>query len=169
MERQTPATLDIERESTPKYQWAYNGNEGNVSKYGRLYTWYAVSDSRSIAPTGWHVPTDAEWTILEEYVAANLGTSGSEAKTLASTTDWASSTAAGAIGNDLTKNNSSGFAGLPGGYRNEISLPGLGSFFNIGSYGYWWSSSESDTYYAWIRYLTSVSYTHLTLPTNREV
>src|SRR5664279_2839934 len=64
----TPATLDISLETTPKYQWAYDGNESDVSIYGRLYTWYAVTDSRNICPTGWHVPTDAEWTTLNTYL-----------------------------------------------------------------------------------------------------
>lgn len=57
----TPATLDIRTENTPKYQWAYEGNENNVATYGRLYTWYAVNDSRNIAPIGWHIATNAEW------------------------------------------------------------------------------------------------------------
>jgi len=56
----TPATLDISGESTPKYQWAYAGNESNVITYGRLYSWHAVADSRNVCPTGWHVPTDVE-------------------------------------------------------------------------------------------------------------
>ena len=48
----TPATLDINSESSPKYQWAYDGDEKNVATYGRLYTWYAVADGRNIAPVG---------------------------------------------------------------------------------------------------------------------
>src|SRR4029078_12512714 len=63
-----PATLDISSESTPKYQWAYKGEESNVATYGRLYTWYAVADSRNVCPTGWHVPSDAEWTTLTTYL-----------------------------------------------------------------------------------------------------
>ena len=61
----TPATLDISNEIIPEYQWAYNGDESSVASYGRLYTWYAVTDNRGICPTGWHVPTDAEWKTLE--------------------------------------------------------------------------------------------------------
>src|SRR5688500_14669040 len=63
-----PATLDISSESAPKYQWAYNGEESIVATYGRLYTWYAVTDSRNVCPTGWHVPSDAEWTTLTTYL-----------------------------------------------------------------------------------------------------
>jgi uncharacterized protein (TIGR02145 family) len=53
-----PITLDITTESTPKYQWAYDGNENNISTYGRLYTWFAACDIRNVCPSGWHVPTD---------------------------------------------------------------------------------------------------------------
>ena len=72
----SPATLDISIESAPKYQWAYDGNESNVTTHGRLYTWYTVTDSRNVCPIGWHLPTDAEWSTLTTYlggegVAAN--------------------------------------------------------------------------------------------------
>jgi uncharacterized protein (TIGR02145 family) len=67
----TPATLDITTEKTPKYRWSYGGEESNVAKYGRLYTWYAATDSRNVCPTGWHVPTDAEWTTLTNYLTNN--------------------------------------------------------------------------------------------------
>ena len=132
---------------------AYNNDANNAAKYGRLYTWYAATDSRGIAPAGWHVPTDAEWTILENYLIANGynydgTTTGSKiAKALAATTDWNTNTGTGTIGNDLTKNNSSGFTALPGGIRHDS-----GSFYYVGDYGYWWSSTEYDTTYAWYRY-----------------
>jgi len=145
-----PANKKILQESTPKYQWAYNGNDENVSKYGRLYTWYVVSDSRNIAPTGWHVPTDAEWTTLNKYLDANLGTSGSVAKTMASTTYWGSSTFTGVIGNDLKKNNNSGFSGLPGGYRDGSGVFYYsGTYSAIGYFGYWWTSTDYDAINAW--------------------
>ncbi len=53
----TPASKDISTESSPKYQWAYNGtaNADTINTYGRLYTWYAVTDNRSVCPTGWHI------------------------------------------------------------------------------------------------------------------
>ncbi len=150
----TPATLDISAESAPNYQWAYNGDENLAAKYGRLYTWYAAADSRNIAPTGWHVASDAEWTTLENYLAANGynydgTTSGNKiAKSLAATTDWYSYTGTGTIGNDLTKNNTSGFTALPGGIRYNY-----GSFYYIGYEGLWWSSTEYGTTNAWGRYL----------------
>ena len=129
--------------STPAYCW-YGNNATYKNTYGALYNWYAVSTAK-LAPTGWHVSTDAEWTTLENY-AANLGTSGSATKALAATINWIASTSAGAIGNDLSKNNSSGFSALPGGNRG-----GDGTFSNVDTYGYWWSSTEGDTGHAWSR------------------
>jgi len=151
----TPPDKDITNESEPKYQWAYNGDESYTSKYGRLYTWYAVNDSRKLAPSGWHIPTDAEWTILENYLIANgynydgTTTGNKIAKTLAATTDWASPyPVSGAIGDDLTKNNTSGFLALPGGDRYYD-----GSFGGIGGVSSWWSSTENSATSAWYRTL----------------
>lgn len=135
-------------------QWAYNNDANNAAKYGRLYTWYAATDSRGIAPAGWHVPTDAEWTTLQNYLIANgynydgTTTGNKIAKALAATTDWYTYTGTGTPGADLTKNNSSGFTALPGGNRLKD-----GTFGNIGYYGNWWSSTELYTSSAWYRYL----------------
>lgn len=124
-------------------------NAANANKYGRLYNWYAVNDSRKLAPQGWHVPTSDEWTTLSTYISTHQGTSGSEAKALAATSSWLPSTDVNVIGNDLMKNNSSGFTALPGGYR----IPA--SFYCIGSKGFWWSSTEFSSGGAYIRFLTS--------------
>ena len=140
-------------------QWAYNNDANNAAKYGRLYTWYAATDSRGIAPAGWHVPTDAEWTILENYLIANgynydgTTTGNKIAKALAATTDWYTYTGTGTPGADLTKNNSSGFTALPGGNRDFN-----GPFYDIGYYGYWWSSTEKYTSNAWHRALSFYDY-----------
>jgi uncharacterized protein (TIGR02145 family) len=123
------------------------------SKYGKLYNWYAVSDIHNIAPEGWHVATDDEWKVLEEYVAGNPGVFGSVAKAFAANTEWNPSEVADAIGNDLTKNNSSGFTAFPGGNRTND-----GEFGFNGYEGGWWSSSESYTYNAWARTLSYDSY-----------
>lgn len=136
----TPATLDISNVTTypaPKYQWAYADNESNVTTYGRLYTWYAATDSRNVCPTGWHVPTDSEWTTLTTYLG-NANVAGGKLKE-AGTSHWPSP--------NTGATNSSGFTALPGGYRYS------GSFVNIGGYGYWWSSTESENnpYTAWYR------------------
>jgi len=125
-----------------------NNDAAMGNKYGKLYNWYAVNDGRSIAPVGWHVPTDAEWTLLETYVANNLNNLGTVAQVLGSKTDWNASIFNGAVGFELTKNNSSGFSALPGGVRDNN-----GACHDIGDYGYWWSSTYSGSLYAWGRYL----------------
>jgi uncharacterized protein (TIGR02145 family) len=128
---------------------AYNNNNGNVSTYGLLYNWYAIDDSRNIAPEGWHMPTDEEWKELEMH----LGMSRSEADDTgwrgtdeggklkeAGTTHW-SSPNSGAT-------NSSGFTALPGGYRYSG-----GAFNNVGNYGFWWDPSADFSNDAWTRAL----------------
>lgn len=132
--------------------WCYYNNEVTYgTKYGKLFNYYAVTDSRNIAPPGWHIPADAEWTELENELIANGynydGTTTNEkiAKSLAATTDWLSDTSTGVIGNDLSKNNSSGFTALPGGGRYNLSpSSNMGVFGSIGAFGYWWSSTEID-------------------------
>ena len=109
-------------------QCSYDNNDSNISTYGRLYNWYAVNDSRDLCPTGWHVPTDAEWTTLTNYLGTDPGD-----KMKSSEPDWNGS-------------NSSGFSGLPGGQR-YIS----GNFGDAVSYGLWWSSLSNGD--AWNRIL----------------
>jgi uncharacterized protein (TIGR02145 family) len=116
--------------------WCYYENKtGKGSTYGKLYNWYAVNDPRGLAPKGYHIPSDAEWSILTTY----LGTDA--AAKMKSTTGW---------DDDGNGNNTSGFAGLPGGGRSYN-----GVFFGIGAYGYWWSSSEGGADFAWFRNLSS--------------
>jgi len=138
--------------STPGYCY-YNNDAANKTTYGALYNWYTVNTGK-LAPTGWHVPTDAEWTTLENYLIANgynydgMTTGNKIAKSLAATTGWVTSTDIGGVGNDLTKNNTSGFAGLPGGCRYTN-----GTFNYIGANGNWWSSTEDGADGALARYL----------------
>jgi uncharacterized protein (TIGR02145 family) len=138
--------------STPAYCWYKNDAATYKNKYGALYNWYVVNTGK-LAPTGWHVATDAEWTTLENYLTANGynydgSTSGDYyAKSLAATTDWATDSGTGTIGNDLTKNNRSGFSALPGGNRYTSN----GTFGLVGGSGYWWSSTEKSTSIAWDR------------------
>lgn len=143
-------TMDISLESEPKYQWAYNGIESNVPIYGRLYTWHAINDSRKICPNGWHVPTDAEWTTLTEYLSNNDYGYGGDGvyigKSLAATSGWVEDDLEGAVGNDQASNNSSGFTALPGGYRTAT-----GASISAGWLSYWWSSTEYNERYAWSR------------------
>jgi uncharacterized protein (TIGR02145 family) len=108
--------------------------------YGRMYNWHAVDDTRGLCPTGWHVPTDDEWTALETYLGAN-GHSGTEGTALKSTSGWNS----GGNGTD-----DFGFSALPGGLRYANN----GNFNVAGNSGYWWSSSPSGGD-AWRRALSS--------------
>lgn len=120
-------------------QCNYNNDETIVNKYGKLYNWHAVNDSRNIAPVGWHIPTNSEWTTLEFYVAGRIGTSGSVAKALASKTDWNTSIVVNSVGNNLAKNDTSGFNALPGGFRAKS-----GTFNYFGKYAGWWSTTEQE-------------------------
>ena len=115
--------------------WCYYDNDAsNGTKYGKLYNWYAVNDPRGLAPNGYHIPTDAEWTQLSDYLGD--GEAGTKMK---STSGW---------NNNGNGTNSSGFSGLPGGHRSAN-----GAFSFIGYNGYWWSSTENDTNDAWYRVL----------------
>jgi len=136
------ATLDVSSESTPKYQWAYNGNESSVVTYGRLYTWYVVTDSRNVCPTGWHLPTDAEWTTLTDYLGGAKIAGGKLKET--GTAHWQSP--------NTGATNETGFTALPGSYRSIN-----GEFNHYGNYGGWWSSTEFNTYMAWPRYMTGIA------------
>jgi uncharacterized protein (TIGR02145 family) len=132
-------------------QCDYDNDPTNGNKYGKLYNWHAIGDGRNIAPLGWHVASDADWNTLETFVANNYGTSISVGKILSAASDWVSSSEQGAVGNDLTNNNASGFTGLPGGYRDYD-----GAFKSIGRTEYWWSYTESDVEWddnAWYRSL----------------
>ena len=122
---------------TPGFCWYENDSITNNKTYGILYNWYVVN-SNKIAPKGWHVPSDDEWTILENNVSQFYNTSGSLAKILASVSYWRKSTSSGAIGNNTTKNNTSGFSAVPGGYK----LINKYYFSKIDSLGVWWSSTE---------------------------
>jgi uncharacterized protein (TIGR02145 family) len=119
----------------------YNNDPANGEIYGKLYNWYAVKDSThgGLAPLGWHIPTDAEWTTLTTTTLGGLTVAGGKMKS-AGTTRWTTP--------NTGATNSSGFAGLPGGYRNSF-----GSFGFIGSVGGWWSSTEDYAPLAWSRYL----------------
>lgn len=129
----------------------YNGTDtaeakatDNYKTYGALYNWPAAKEA---CPKGWHLPSNAEWTQLENYLINNGygydGNADNIAKALAATTNWYSSTITGTPGNDLLSNNSSGFSALPGGYINSIR-----DFVRTTSNGRWWSATESDIYNA---------------------
>jgi uncharacterized protein (TIGR02145 family) len=111
-----------------------------ITKYGRLYNFFAVTDSRNIAPVGWHIPTDAEWTKLTSYVDSHFGNSLNTAKALASTKGWYSSSRTGDIGNNPVLNNSTGFSAIPTGCRDDYD----GHFNTSVSTSDWWTSSPGN-------------------------
>jgi uncharacterized protein (TIGR02145 family) len=120
-----------------------------VTAYGYLYNWHAITDSRKICPNGWHIPTDAEWNTLANFldpltlpVSVNNGYESLVAGGMMKSTDalWINNTGA---------NNTSGFSALPGGFRKDN-----GSFL-IGQGAYFWSSTPHSTNNAWYRQLES--------------
>lgn len=137
---------DIPQVTDPN-QWAYLttgawcyyvNNTENGPVYGKLYNWYAVNDPRGLAPAGYHVSNNTEWGILVTYLGGESAAGGK----MKATALW------NIPNTDDT--NSSGFSGLPGGFRN-----GAGTFYYIGTNGYWWSSTEYSTALAWFHGLFS--------------
>jgi uncharacterized protein (TIGR02145 family) len=130
----------------------------SIKKYGALYNWYVVNPTnpKKIAPAGWHVPSYTEWDTLQNYLIAHGynwdgTTAGNKvAKALAAKTDWSLCNipgSVGAVGNDVSANNSTGFSALPGGYRNRDGG------FSDHCRGYWWSATEFVETIAWYRSL----------------
>jgi len=124
--------------------WAYyQNNPSNACPYGKLYNWFACVDDRQLCPVGWHVPTDSEWTVLTDYLGGEA-IAGGKMKTTGITAD--------ATGLWFTPNagatNSSGFSGVPGGYRIY-----QGPYSNLGYINYCWSSTDFDNQSARYRYL----------------
>lgn len=123
----------------PGYGWYDNDALTNGDIYGGLYNWYAVNTG-SLCPDGWHVPTDAEWTILTDYLGGEAVAGGPLKE--AGTEHWYSPNT------DAT--NTSDFTALPGGYRSNG-----GQYYSIGSRGSWHTSSEKDNIYVWRRDMQS--------------
>lgn len=122
----------------------YDNKAENLEKYGILYNGYAV-DTKKLAPQGWHVPTDADWEKLRDYLIANGynydGTrEGNKiAKSLAANSGWADDSTTGNVGNDQQSNNKSGFNGIAAGGRTE-----LGEYVYTGTEAVWWSSETAN-------------------------
>ena len=108
----------------------------SLNEYGRLYNWYAVDDARGLCPSGWHIPSDGEWTSMIDFLGGQL-IAGGKMKTTYGWYDGGNGT------------NSSGFSGLPGSNR---SIP-IGEFAGGGERGYWWSSTNYFGPYAYHRYM----------------
>ena len=128
--------------STPGYCWYGNDAATYKTPYGALYNWHAVNTGK-LCPTGWHVPTDAEWTTLTDYLGGEEVAGGKLKE--AGTDHWRYP--------NVGATNSSGFTALGGGYRNYLH----GIFRYVNFSGWWWSSTEfdyeSDEEYAFVRYI----------------
>jgi uncharacterized protein (TIGR02145 family) len=136
-------------EVTDSIQWAslttgawcyYNNDPANEASYGKLYNWYAINDSRGLAPMGWHIPSSAEWDNLINVLGGSTKAGGN----LKSISLWASP-------NDGATN-LIGFSANPGGYRDLN-----GSFNSLGTYGSWISTYTSGGY-VYSRSMASISY-----------
>jgi uncharacterized protein (TIGR02145 family) len=124
--------------TTGAYCYYNNDSATYAAIYGKLYNWYAVIDPRGLAPEGWHIPTDFEWTALENCLGGSLVAGGPMKET--GTTHWQTP--------NTGATNISGFNGLPGGYRNFT-----GQFFSIGLNGFFWCNTEFNSTLAYGRYL----------------
>jgi uncharacterized protein (TIGR02145 family) len=127
--------------STPAYCW-YNNDVGSYKgTYGALYNWYAVSTTtnggKNVCPSGWHVPSDAEWTTLTDYLGG-VSVAGGKLKETGTTHWYSPNTGA---------TNETGFTALPGGIRDNAS----GGFYSVTYMGKWWSCTENSLAYAWGR------------------
>ena len=129
--------------------WRYYNNDTDTGAiYGKLYNWHAVSDQRSIAPVGWHVATDDEWTVLANYLG---GDPYAESK-LKNNCGWQQYNGQSGNGTNL-----SGFSALPSGYRGSFE-----GFTHIGFFGYFWTATENaGTSYAWGRVLKYAGNDHI--------
>jgi uncharacterized protein (TIGR02145 family) len=129
-----PATLDISSETSPIYQWAPNGDENLAAIYGRYYTGFVAM--LNVCPTGWHVPTNGEWSILSNSLGGDLVSGGTLKES--GTVHW--------ISPNFNATNSSGFNALPGGGGRDPH----GTFDSFGlSVVYWSSSPNSDATGIW--------------------
>src|SRR5690554_3777641 len=138
------------------YVYGYDGTNvadakatDNYATYGVLYNWTAAMDGEAssttnpsgiqgVCPAGWHLPSDAEWTELTDYLGGTSVAGGKLKET--GTTHWASP--------NTGATNETGFTALPGGNRDKD-----GTFNSIGTNGYWWSATKSGAPYAWNRYV----------------
>jgi uncharacterized protein (TIGR02145 family) len=144
IETTTPITLDISDQNEPKYQWDnYNGSETNVLTYGRLYTWYTVSDYRGICPAGWHVPTEKDLESLVTFLGGNMVAGGKLKEN--GTAHWYSP--------NTGATNETGFSALPGTDRTFFGGFSLNGFectywtvtdLNIVQALYWYLSCNDN-------------------------
>jgi uncharacterized protein (TIGR02145 family) len=148
---------------TTSGSYCYDDDSTNCDTYGRLYTWTIAMDGASsttanpsgiqgVCPTGWHLPSDAEWETLASYIANDAGLTGSSGdewteigQKLKTTTGWMENSG-------ISSDDAYGFSGLPGGRGNSNG----GSYNHVGKVGHWWSSTENEngSIFAYYRYLS---------------
>jgi len=127
--------------SSGAYCWYNNDSITYKNTYGALYNWYAV-DTKKLAPIGWHVPGDVEWTALTTHLGGE-SVAGGRLKE-AGTTHWTS--------HNSSATNETGFNALPGGECYSLNT---GMFMDLNNYGYWWSSTKTINYYVWLRNMSN--------------
>ncbi len=137
--------------TTGAWCWYNNDSTTYASVYGKLYNWYAVNDARGLVPPGWHIPSESDWKKLEKCVDPSADTTCPVFTCVPSLTGGGSLKESG-ISHWQNPNtgatNSTGFTGLPGGYRYQSGI-----FDFVGQTGYWWSSGAYTTGNAYDRYL----------------
>jgi uncharacterized protein (TIGR02145 family) len=124
--------------TTPGYCWYNNNAVTYKATYGALYNWYTVNTGK-LCPTGWHVPTDTEWTTLTTYLGGVSVAGGKMKET--GTSHWLSP--------NTGATNESGYTALAGGYRYFNN----GLFHEVGESGQWWSSSVYSSTTAWYLFM----------------
>lgn len=139
--------------TTGAYCYYNNDSATYASVYGKLYNWYAVNDPRGLAPVGWHIPTDAEWTTLTAFLGGDP-VAGEKLKE-AGLAHWVTPNLA---------DNSSGFTALPGGGRSNTG----GANSLVGERGYWWSATEQSATSAWPRALINGTVVVFRTATNKK-
>ncbi|NVO10978.1 MAG: fibrobacter succinogenes major paralogous domain-containing protein [Bacteroidales bacterium] len=122
------------------YCW-YNNDSIHKNLYGAIYNFYAICNLHNLCPMGWHVPTDTEWEIAVNFLGGK-NIAGGKLKEIG-LLHWKNP--------NICANNSTGFTALPGGYR----IGNSGSFYDFGSVGFWWSSTEYNSEYAYLRYINN--------------
>jgi uncharacterized protein (TIGR02145 family) len=131
-----PNNKNIAGEISPEYQWKWTGDGASASTYGRYYTGFTVADTRNVCPSGWHVPSDEEWTALSAFLGGDAVSGGK----LKSTSVWSAPNTGGT--------NESGFSALPAGIREAN-----GTHLTPGRWSYFWSSTVSSEGIMWYRML----------------
>lgn len=134
-----------------------NSNAKMLKAYGALYNWYAV-ETGNLCPTGWRVPTDADWAALVQHIDPNTDLSGRPESEIAGgklkSTRSEPDTHPRWNSPNTDATDEYGFSALPGGFGG---YSGSFFFFDVGNIGYWWSCTEHDAALAWGRSMANVS------------